>query len=295
MEPKPSTSAAGPNQPIRAPVVGAPEVGPRLRELSWAPAARRRSLEELFVAVDSFAESSVLWYERNARTMRKRSRALRIAAIAFGALGALIPLIATAAKSSDWSPWGYVAAAIAAACVAADRFFGASSSWIRFITSSLKLRTFLLQERFEWALVSANMQSGAEPPSIELTLEAIQRMGRFVGRVQAEILSETEVWAKEFQSALADLERVLQAQREAERPSALQVTLEHSEDVEEVRLVVDGAPGPKVAGASCSIPRVPAGQHVVEAHGRRGDRFVGDSKIVSVPPGEIVNVTLDLS
>lgn len=267
--------------------------GQTVLELSWTPEDTLGSLEELFRVADELGESTAAYYLRKGSEKRFPSMALRAAAILFGGAGALVPLISNAG-GWDFAEWGYVGFAAAAACMGADRAFGTSTGWMRFMTSHLKLTQALMQYRFEWALQMADLASRSEPLAAEDISAAIGRSMHFTELVNQEVLRETDVWAKEFMSALSELERSLRTKREAEQSGSLRVEVEQAEGLEQLRILVDGAPAPLPAGNRCSVPGVPPGQHSVEAHGLLGDKRVGDSTIVEVTPGARVNVKLSL-
>ncbi len=266
--------------------------------LSWEPEDRERSLEELFHAADAIGTAAAGWYARKCRWKRRFSLAFRASAIALVSIGGLLPLLNTALgadTSTTLAEWGYVCLAVAGACVGANRFFGVSSSWIRFISAHLKIQHAQETFRFQWGLFRASRAGQATPPEGDVATEAIQRMLRFVELVHTEVERETETWAKEFMSALADLEKLVRSEREGAEPGAVRVTLENAEDVKELRVLVDGVPGPLPAGKRVTVPRVPPGQHSIEAHGVRDGKPVGDAALFTVSSDSIEDVELDLS
>jgi len=91
--------------------------------------------------INNSSEKYIQWYEKYRKGKRVASRLFRGLAIAAVAVGTLCPLIDAALKSPSWAfgQWGYVAFALAAAFVGADKFFGVSSSWMRFMLASLDL------------------------------------------------------------------------------------------------------------------------------------------------------------
>lgn len=123
-----------------------------------------KSLQTLFVATVKQGESAIAWYRDNIRMKRLGSQILRSAAIVLASIGALLPLVVAAAsrfdQSNTWknwvdAQWGYIAFATAAACVAADKFYGFSSGWIRYMKTQMALEGALTDLRYDWiALVS---------------------------------------------------------------------------------------------------------------------------------------------
>src|ERR1035437_10538207 len=115
---------------------------PSVEFLVWDSQDVSKSLQGLFLATVKQGESAIAWYRDNIKMKRIGSQILRSAAIVLASIGALLPLVGAAVsrfdQSNTWktlvdAQWGYIAFATAAACVAADKFYGFSSGWIRYM------------------------------------------------------------------------------------------------------------------------------------------------------------------
>ena len=105
------------------------------------------------------AEKYIAWYEHHRMWKRNASRLLRALSIIAVAVGTLCPLIDAASPSTTIriGQWGYVAFALAAAFVGGDRFFGVSSSWMRFTSARMELERVLTEFTFDWKLLTAEI------------------------------------------------------------------------------------------------------------------------------------------
>lgn len=128
--------------------------------LSWSRDDALRSLALLYEFVSAVAERNIQWYDRKRAGKKRWSSALRACAIAFAAVGSVAPLLAAtgAAFAAGLAQWGYVALAGAGACIGADRAFGFSSGWIRYMITQLALEKALTDFRFSWALEMATLE-----------------------------------------------------------------------------------------------------------------------------------------
>ena len=182
--------------------------GSTLPELAWGPGHNGDSIRRLFRPAEYRGLQAVSWYLSAKKPKAKRSRQLRLVAIGFTALGTLLPLIAAANRRVD-ARWGYVFLALAAACVGADRFFGYSSAWIRYMGSSAILEQDLAMFQIEWATLEAKWGGGE--PTEDMMAECLAAIAAFIQQVLGQIRTETEAWMKEFTSNLAQLEAATRA------------------------------------------------------------------------------------
>lgn len=176
--------------------------------------------DKLYQSAVSDVREKIEWYQNNRQPKRKWSRWLRGLAIVSGSLGALAPVIASVLGQQQVFiiSMGYVFLALAGVCIAGDRLYGHSSGWIRYIQTEFTLEQLLTKFQYDWLQL---------PPSADDTakLAKIKLIQEFHEKVEAERKRETDDWAKEFQSNLADLEKTINTQTETVR-SALQAEIE---------------------------------------------------------------------
>ncbi len=151
------------------------------------------------------AREGIAWYETRAPASRRDARALRFATILVVGLATLLPVLAEIARV-EWgvtfhgAAWSLALVAVGATFVGIDRFFGFSTSWIRYRTASMQVRHAL--ERFEnESELDEEAWPGGEPTEAQLR-EAIRRAHAFEERVREIEARETVQWVREFEASL---------------------------------------------------------------------------------------------
>lgn len=178
----------------------------------------------LFQYVEKKTQESIQWYLTKKKPKKNASITLKCLTIIFTSIGGLIPLIASAKEDPlllgiQFNQFGYICLLIAASCVGFDKFFGLSSSWMRFMSTSLILEKHLQDFQLEWSLLQLkyiNQQS----QSFELIEQMINRLREFSFMVNALVEKETKEWIVEFQTNLAQLENNTKQQSVAGRANA---------------------------------------------------------------------------
>ena len=163
------------------------------------------ALTQLYRYAEGRAIEAADWYLQDKRGKRSWSRGLRLVAILLVIAGGLQPLLDAAAPGTGRTAWGYVLLALAAACIAFDRFFGLSSGWMRSMTTAQALERRLGQLQYDWALECARSAARTVDPKQVQNRLALLRV--FSDDVAALLQQETTTWVLEFQSSLLRLER----------------------------------------------------------------------------------------
>jgi hypothetical protein len=173
--------------------------------------------------VSKFAEwktqEAIEWYLYKKNPMRRYAQILRFSAILFAAFGGLSPLLVTGNmlpstnSAWNWTLVGYVSFGLAAASIGLDKFFGFSSSWVRFVLTELALQRHLAEFQHDWAILSS--KAVTEDPFDSKTCEIMfRRIQEFRLKVHSELENEASNWASEYRNNIAEMERVTQQQLE---------------------------------------------------------------------------------
>jgi hypothetical protein len=172
-------------------------------EVRWDPSDVAESLQRLGQLAESNAIAVQQWYLTEKVSKARWSKALRLAAASLALGGTLIPLIALAGVSEVSASWGYVLLAAGAGCIAIDRVFGFSSSWLRYMTAAMRLSRIIREFQYSSLTRTAPVRAGSESV---LTEEGIGRVLTFNRAVAEVVEDETAEWVAEFTSALTALE-----------------------------------------------------------------------------------------
>jgi hypothetical protein len=193
-----------------------PTLPDELLNLSWSRPAIDSSLAVLRRYVESEAQRQIDWYFRKMKGKSQASTALRFSAIVLFVVGGLVPICkATLAADTlrklpfDFGEAGYLVIAIAAGCLALDRFFGYSTGWIRYVTTALAIEKSLEEFRMEWTRHTARLL-GEQPNEMQLD-QLLLTCATFSLAIRSQVEQETKAWVVEFQSNLAQLEEDLHA------------------------------------------------------------------------------------
>lgn len=211
--------------------------------LKWITSEERRaSIAGLKEYAEREAADAIAWYWRNKAGKSRASKAVRWSAILLTGLAGLFPIAKNAWPGFFDSFLGAglasdllvsLFAGLAATLVALDRFGGFSTGWIRYVRTATELQRLLCEFRMDWAALESRLRS----PDDQMAVEAlIARVKEFVGTVRSTVSQETQQWAAEFESSLAQMEKDAQTQRarleEAEtrrreqtRPGSISLTI----------------------------------------------------------------------
>jgi SMODS and SLOG-associating 2TM effector domain 2 len=169
---------------------------PVLTAESWAQPAK--ALEELRSWAIDAAQDAVNWYQRDKGTKRKASRILRGASIVFAAIGGVVPQLGSLGLPMPNQEFriGYVAFALAAACIAFDYFFGLSSGWMRDVSAAQSIQTMIREFDLEWLSQSMRLAGGAV--TNEVIASFLLTIRTLLMSVEEVVSGKTAEWAREF-------------------------------------------------------------------------------------------------
>jgi conflict system pore-forming effector with SLATT domain len=172
--------------------------------VAWNPQEAAASLHQLYDWAQQVAIEAIDWYLTEKRRKARWSRGLRAATAILTAAGGAVPVAALSAGRPALGNWGFVLLALAAGCLAFDRYFGYSSAWLRYVSTATALRRLLNDFQLRWTRELAGL--GDQNPSPEEIVRCIDLARDFTGTVHEAIQSETESWLTEFHTRLNELE-----------------------------------------------------------------------------------------
>jgi len=182
---------------------------------------KRSYLNHVDKVAELWAQDIIESYILKQQPVRWRAKLLRHLAIVFGSIGGLIPLLIGTGvskviikfnmpdgiawmQSMDWIRIGYFSLGLAAVFVSYDKLFGYSSSWIRFVETSMAIKLLLAKFQYEWAVFDSSVVDC--PLDSRLCEERLQMIKNFVLAVLSEVKNESSKWAAEYSSNIAALE-----------------------------------------------------------------------------------------
>ena len=269
--------------------------------------------------VEREATEAISWYIGHTRSKRWFSRAIRFSAIGLGGIAGLLPVIQTLWPSNWWrleiatanfNLTSSLLIGLVALVLALDSFGDFSRGWMRYMLTAFEIRASLQEFRLTWASTRSKIQQGMTPGTAESLLQIAKA---FVLKVEQLIGEETRQWATEFAHNLAQMEKEVaarweerqkdtQAQQEAAKPGAIQLTVTNAKlaDGRQFDVVLqsgDGCAAVKdtVAGAETWVRSpVAPGVYTIGASGTIKQGIAAASKVIQVKPAEVREVSLTL-
>ena len=179
---------------------------PEIGNLDWSDEKKLESLQSVYNYVLNMASEPIEWYKKKKIMVRFFAKLLRGVAIIITTIAALIPmltdLIKIGGKPLD-SVWASIALVIGAALIAADRFFGFSASWMRFVDSEIKIDALLKDFQIDWEMQKAALK-GRIPDDSQIQ-EQLRKCRTFLNHVNEILAEESEQWQNDFRNALKQI------------------------------------------------------------------------------------------
>ncbi|WP_300454519.1 SLATT domain-containing protein [Accumulibacter sp.] len=259
------------------------------------------ALQMLAADLEKRAVEAADWYLRNKIWPRRLSRLLRFLAILFGILGGLAPLVGGAYLFGDAgngkpalanaTQWGYILIALAAASMLFDRYFGFSSSWMRYMTAQMALQRSLEKFQLSWRLWRIKV-SGTQP-SDEQQAAAIGLLTAFQQEVGDLVEQEFQAWIAQFKEQLAELQAAIDKDKAERRPGNLVVGIHSATAISgPAEIYLDNRLVRRTDSGSVLLSALNPGSHLVVVKANAGT-WQG-SATVSVQAGETSEANIEL-
>lgn len=160
---------------------------------------------------------------------------LRVIAIFAATAAGIIPILSPIFKTSADVPiinpiWSSVAIAVGTGALGLDKYFGFSSGWIRYVTSALNIKAWLIEFKFDWEQNRAILASAQKTTDVDLQLQnMITKCAMFSVKITTAVQEETKQWAQEFQSSLSTLDATLKQQAADNQPTGITINVENGD------------------------------------------------------------------
>lgn len=269
-------------------------------DLNWnTDDERQKSIDLLKQYVEDEAAKAARWYYQKKGSKKILSQILRFSAIILTGLGGLFPIILTiwgaslpmvgAVPADKQQLLVSLFVGLAAVFVTVDKLGGFSTGWIRYIKTAQEIQNSLHEFRMDWELLAAK---ASYPPQKSEVEEMISSAKLFVIAVNTHVMQETQAWAAEFESNLAQLHKDVKAQwtaREKEekarlesmRPGVVHLTVTNASETDGGKFTVTLTPS---EGQPWEPNEVEGGPDWIGSSVRPGlYTFVVDAKIQGKP------------
>ena len=151
----------------------------------------------VYTAITGYYRDVSTWYLREKESKKRASKALRALSLLMAVGGGVVPLTAAAGLGSNPSA-GYVLLALAGGLQVADRYFGYSEAWSRYVAVAMKCNALSIQLQVEWSRIAACTPGGHEDGTWQLLAMHAGLLGEVVS-------SETADWSNSLRESIEEL------------------------------------------------------------------------------------------
>jgi hypothetical protein len=255
-----------------------------------------KTLQATYEAVIKEAREQANWYSKKKGPISTTSRWIRQFAIILVSLGGIFPLVGAATEQDIYginvTNWGYIAIALAGTLVLVDRFFGYSSAWIRYITAELEIRKQIKEFEMKWKmetcdldLVTVDCLKGRELMKILIDFSSL---------IDELVKQETNSWATEFQSNIAELQKTINSKLESTSPGSIKVSITNSSTSSQLKLKLDNLNTLEIIGNVALMRSVSPGPHLVTLTGKNAAGNVEAAEVVNVESAKLASIEIKL-
>ena len=279
-------------------------------ELAAKPPAQ--ALATIYSEAVTFSFSQRDWYWRNIAAKRTRGSGARALTYAFAFFGVIAPLVTVLlAKDSQLIVTQVAVAALAAAGLVqgADKYFGWSSGWLRYVTTVTAMEQLTLQFELDWVGLML-----AQPPNTSDVKTFFDIAKQFRLEIEKRRSEETDGWVSEFNAGMAALNEMIKFQKDATdkaaqtataahdatsaalQTGALEVTLTRGEKViDPIALSIDGREVDMLTGLTWATKDLTPGIHIIAVGAGIESARKDLSRAVEIKPGALATLTFALT
>lgn len=262
------------------------------------------ALPAIYSYVTDAARSISGWYWASISSKRLTSLTARGIAFLLLILGTALQIYSTTLDKAEsrlnLTQVALAAIAVAALVQLADKVFGWSSGWMRYITTVTTMENLCRAFELEWAKYLLSKTSSLDASDTKALFDLAQGLEQELLKLQAD---ETTKWVAEFNSGISLLDSAIKTQREdtekkldairttlasqdaaakaeekAKEPGSLEVAISHQAEAKKIQISMDDESPVEFLGTSWSKVEIPAGQHIVRV------------KLLSDPPHMIEKI-----
>ncbi|MGO4382496.1 SLATT domain-containing protein [Pseudoduganella sp. RAF19] len=223
-------------------------------------------------------EESRKWYWKSIKAKKASALLVRIFTFAFLFAGTVLPVLAgdPAAERVRQLQFGVIALAAAGLLQLADKVFGWSSGWVRYITTVTPMEALATRFEMDWSGYMLSKSGSLETSDVGQLFPLAKKFVDDALKLQSD---ETDKWVAEFNNGTAALADAIRAGKEvaertldssktaaasAAQTGALQLTITKANADDQIAVSVDGEMPTPYAGSIWARTNVPLGVRLVQ-------------------------------
>jgi hypothetical protein len=285
---------------------------------------RNKSVEQALPIIYFHAQSASAtireWYWQSIRRKRNTSLGFRSATFVLLTIGTLFPILAALGDDSrerlQYTQLGVMSLALAGLLQVADKVFGWSSGWLRYITTAMAMENLARKFELDWASYMFEKTGDIGDNDKKALFDIALKFEQDTANLQGD---ETDKWVTEFSSSVALLGELIKSQRESgekaveaarammvsqqksaeEHAKSLQVgsvevVIRHKSEPVLLNISVDTGTAQEFMGVSWAQAGLTPGHHTISIT-RSGATPVTIQKIVEIKAGGIAHSEVQFS
>ncbi|MBU0943945.1 MAG: SLATT domain-containing protein [Proteobacteria bacterium] len=247
------------------------------------------ALGSIYAHIETTSTTMCAWYWTSIRTKRWTSLWVRAIAFLLLTIGTALPIFAAiqdlAKDKLLFTQWAVALLAIAGLILVADRVFGWSSGWMRYISTVITMENLTRAFELEWAKYIVSKNAALDNSDVKSLFLLAQTLEEELTKLQAE---ETTKWITEFNSSISLLESMIKSQREetdrkleairtnlstqataaeadekTKLPGAIEVAFTYQAEPKKITITLDSEAPVEFVGYAWSKLNVSPGQHIL--------------------------------
>jgi hypothetical protein len=271
-------------------------------------------LSAIYSHAKNTSDAKCTWYWKSIKMKRRISQCIRLLAVILLIVGTILPILAGITDDHEirllCTQIGVVALAVAGLLQIADRVFGWSSGWLRYITTATAMENLTRKFELDWASYIVDKGSNIGNSDIKPLFDIAKRFEDDISKLQSD---ETDTWVKEFNSSVAYLGEMIKSQRDfveksvtslqsaaqerakAQQKGAVELTIKHpAGPIAAVSIAIDKEPARNFVGTSWARLDLEPKPHTITVTTTTGT-IQTIQKIVDVKPGVVERIEVTLS
>ncbi|MCJ7601289.1 MAG: SLATT domain-containing protein [Desulfobulbaceae bacterium] len=247
------------------------------------------ALASIYAYIESVSTTMCAWYWTSIGTKRWTSLWVRAITFLLLTIGTSLPIFAAIQDLPKdkllFTQWAVALLAIAGLIQVADRVFGWSSGWMRYISTVTTMENLTRAFELEWANYIVSKSAPLDTSDVKSLFELARTLEQELTKLQAE---ETTKWISEFNSSISLLESMIKSQREetdkkldairtnlstqataakadekTKLPGAIEVAFIYKAEPKKIKIKLDSETPVEFIGYTWSKLNVSPGQHVL--------------------------------
>jgi len=224
-----------------------------------------KALPTIYSHAGNISKVKCTWYWESIKSKRLSSLGVRLLTFTLLIIGTVLPILAGLGDKPEvrlqCTQLGVVALAFAGLLQVADRVFGWSSGWLRYITTVTAMENLTRKFEIVWASYIVDKGSKIGDSDTKPLFDLAKRFEDDISKLQSD---ETDKWVTEFNSSVALLSELIKSQREsaektsetarlaivtrqtateakekAQQPGAIELTINHKAEPVAIKVAID--------------------------------------------------------